>query len=62
MLKLSVLEPDQVWWGGRAAMRSPAEDRIYAASEFIGVRIPSPPLNLSSKKRGKKSRKKKRGN
>jgi hypothetical protein len=29
-------------WGGRAAMRSPAE---IVDSEYIGVRIPSPPLN-----------------
>ncbi len=27
-------------WGGRAAMRSPAE---MVESEYIGVRIPSPP-------------------
>lgn len=33
-----------MWWGGRAAMRSPAENRLRAVSEYIGVRIPSPPL------------------
>lgn len=29
-------------WGGRAAMRSPAE---IVDSEYIGVRIPSPPFD-----------------
>lgn len=29
-------------WGGRAAMRSPAE---IVDSEYIGVRLPSPPLD-----------------
>jgi hypothetical protein len=33
-------------WGGRAAMRSPAE---IVDSEYIGVRIPSPPLNYFNK-------------
>ena len=28
-------------WGGRAVMRSPAE---IVDSEYIGVRLPSPPL------------------
>jgi hypothetical protein len=32
-----------VRWGGRAVMRSPAE--IVVDSEYIGVRIPSPPLD-----------------
>ena len=30
-------------WGGRAAMRSPAE-KNFEVSGFIRVRIPSPPL------------------
>lgn len=33
------------WWGGRAAMRSPADQNYRVAdSEYIRVRIPSPPL------------------
>ncbi len=33
-------------WGGRAAMRSPAELHKNSDSEYIRVRIPSPPLKL----------------